>query len=258
MLSFVIPLRSKRVSADWSLVSGLARSTVASACNQTHSEFRVVLVCHEVPEWVSTFPQCTVVRAPFPPPDAALMNPEERLLGMRTDKGRKVLLGMAYCIKSGGGHVMVLDADDWVSNRLAGFVADNPASNGWYIECGYRHDTVLPFLVYPRKRFYHECGSSIIVNAQRMPFPAVLDLSKDMNDQYVRRYEVHAYVPDCMARMGTPLDALPFPGAIYNINSQSMYATPHRRKDSWFRLAGRVILKGRYFSRRLRREFGVQ
>ncbi len=255
MLSFIIPLKCKAVSGNWSLVSELARRTVASALNQTCGDCRVVLVCHDVPDWTGDFRDCVVIKASFPPPWPLPDTFEKSFFMMQTDKGRKVLLGMEYCRSVGGGHVMVLDADDWVSNRLAGLVADHSNSNGWYFERGYRRDESLPMLVFPRRKFYHECGSSFILHCGRMPFPETLDFTKDMNDWFIRRYEVHAYVPACMAERGFPLEELPFPGTIYNFHTQNIFATKVRQ-ETFVRKILRVIVKGRYFSPGMKREFG--
>ena len=176
---------------------------------------------------------------------------------MHSDKGRKILHGLAMARADKGSHVMFLDADDLVSNRLAGHVASNSEANGWYIDRGYRMDEPLRHMVFWRHDFYHECGSSYIIRSDLAPFPERLDDTLDFSDYYVRRYVVHAYVRDDLEKRGTPLAPLPFYGAIYSFNQRNIYAAALRRPDTYWRMLVRCVLKGRWVTRSLREEFGL-
>lgn len=48
--AFIIPLRSKRVSSDWQLISYLCRQTVNSCLNTQVKEIRDLIIGHERPE----------------------------------------------------------------------------------------------------------------------------------------------------------------------------------------------------------------
>ncbi len=79
---------------------------------------------------------------------------------IRADKGRRVLAGM---LQAGAmGHVMIVDDDDFVSCRLAGFVAANLAETGWYLKHGYVW-TEGSRLLFRHDDFSHLCGTSHII-----------------------------------------------------------------------------------------------
>lgn len=258
MLYFIIPLRDRSTTSDWPGVCRLLERTLASACGQLHEDCRAVVVCHSRPEGIRVPSRCEFLDVPFSPPAPDPRDDgERRLFLMRTDKGRKLLHGLARARSEPGSYAMFLDADDLVSNRLAGFVAEQAGANGWYIDRGYRMDERLPYAVFWRRRFYEECGSSYLIRSDLAPFPERLDDALDFTDYFVRRYVVHAYVRSDLEKRGTPLVALPFPGAIYTFNDRNMFATSHRAPDPWWRTMARWALKSRWITPSLRQEFGI-
>jgi hypothetical protein len=177
---------------------------------------------------------------------------------MHSDKGRKILHGLDIARADKGSYVMFLDADDLVSNRLAGFVERHKGANGWYFDRGYRMDYMFNNFVFWRRAFYHECGSSYIIRSDLAPFPESRDDTLDFSDYHVRRYVVHAYVREDLAKRGTPLAPLPFYGAIYTFNGRNIYAYTHRAPETLWRVMVRMLVKGRWMTSRFRKEFGVQ
>ena len=147
---------------------------------------------------------------------------------MRTDKGRKMLHGLALAREDDDSHVMFLDADDLVSNRLAGYVAEHPTANGWFINRGYRLNEAPHPRLFWRHNFHLECGSSHIIRSDIAPFPEKLDDSLDFSDYFIRRYEVHAHLKECLDNSKTPLAPLPFYGAIYTFNQKNIFAMTRR------------------------------
>ncbi|MCH2175610.1 MAG: glycosyltransferase family 2 protein [Lentisphaeria bacterium] len=254
MLSFIIPLKSKQVSSDWEEVCANLERTLRSASNQESDDFQIILVCHEKPLLIKEFEKLIILEAPFPIPEI-VENKEQQLANYRTDKGRKILMGLNYCrIEDPEGFFMVLDADDLVSARLAKYVSDHKSSNGFYFHEGFMMKSYEPFFLFKRTLFYHECGSSFIIKNKRAPFPEELNYEEDISNYYIRRYEVHAYIPDCMNRLGFPLEQLPFPGAIYVFNTQNIFATSHRKKYIHREIA-RFFLKSCFFSKKKQAEF---
>jgi hypothetical protein len=258
MLYFVVPLRDRSTTGDWPRVCRLLERTLASAAAQTCKQIRILVLCHTEPEGIRVPSCCEFVPVPFKPPVLADDDSSElRLWKLHSDKGRKMLHGLAVARSGQGSYVMFLDADDLVSNRLAGFVAEHMGANGWYLDRGYRMDDTLPSLLYWRRSFYHECGSSHIIRSDLAPFPDRIDDTLDLSDCYVRRYVVHAYVRDALAKQGTPLEPLPFYGAVYTFNRCNIYAATHRR-ETLLRFAVRILIKGRWITPRLRAEFGIR
>ncbi len=66
---------------------------------------------------------------------------------------------------------MIVDDDDFVSNRLVTFVAQNAGRNGWYMRVGYVWSS-NGRLVYRDGDFSNICGTSHIVRADLYTIPA--------------------------------------------------------------------------------------
>ena len=67
MLVFIIPLKSRQVAKSWNLVSQQLERTVKSACNQTDSDFKVIVVCNEKPDISFHHPHLEYLEVDFPP-----------------------------------------------------------------------------------------------------------------------------------------------------------------------------------------------
>ena len=243
MLAFVIPLKSAAVSSSWDQVTSLVRRTLRSACAQTCPEFRVIVVCHEVPEVGFGDHRLEFLPVGFPPPGPSK---EER----RRDRGRKMLAGLWRALSYRPTHVMLLDADDCVSNHLAGHVAEHPDANGWYIAKGYFYREGMDTVHVERRRFQEWCGSSHIVR------PEFLELPAPSTEEW---YLVHSHIVRRMRKRGTPLEPLPFPGAVYlishgeNINDYSPILWPTNPVKRWLR----QVLYYRPLTPVMRSEFGL-
>jgi hypothetical protein len=259
MLYFVIPLRSANTTTDWPAIQRLLAQTLKSVDNQSCKAFRCLVVCHEKPGAIELPKSCEIIEAPFKRPAVNVnsLDSKEALFEMRSDKGRKLILGLSIVKADPSAHVMFLDADDLVSNRLAELVSKKPNCNGWYFDLGYRWNHQTPNWLFPRNNFYHECGSSYILNAQLAPFPEQTDYSKKLDDYYIRRYVVHAYVKENMEKLGLVLSPLPFAGAVYTFNKHNFFANQFRGKDSALTALARIILKGKRIDKNLRTEFSI-
>ena len=243
MLVFVVPLKSAAVSTSWGEVSRLLERTVRSACAQTCPAFRVIVVCHEVPEIGFEDPRLEFLPVSYAPPGRARVE-------TRRDQGRKTLAGLRRALSYNPSHVMLLDADDYVSNRLAGHVAEHPDANGWYIAKGYFYREGMDTVHVERRRFHQWCGSSHIVRPELLELPAPADEPWFIyHKQIVRR----------MRQRGTPLEPLPFPGAMYlishgeNLNDYSRILWPRNPVKRWLRR----VLYYRPLTPAMRSEFGL-
>ena len=95
---------------------------------QTRGEFCVVVACHEIPDTpLTSEPRVHFLSVNFPPP--ARNNDD-----MCVDKVLKLSSGIAWALAQGCDYLAFNDADDLVSNRIGGFVADHHGETGWY--CG--------------------------------------------------------------------------------------------------------------------------
>lgn len=164
MLTFVVPVKSKSVASNWTHFGQLLERTLKSICNQTDSNFKVVVVCHEIPETDFIHESLHFIHPDFKPPSKKNSNHEQYFIDQRLDKGKKIKLGVDFAIKKfSTDYVMLVDSDDLISNKVASFV--NNSGNelpGWYVAKGYLSYGSKHILIVTRK-FNYLCGSSIIV-----------------------------------------------------------------------------------------------
>ena len=50
MIAFIIPIKSKTISSDWTNFLRLLNRCLNSVCNQSNTNFNVYIACHEIPE----------------------------------------------------------------------------------------------------------------------------------------------------------------------------------------------------------------
>ncbi|HLF30202.1 MAG TPA: hypothetical protein VI566_04150 [Xanthomonadales bacterium] len=244
MLIFIVPLKSVAVATSWERVSQLLSRTVASACAQISPAFRVVVACHELPEGDISHPQLEYIQVEHAPPLSSTLSE------MRADMQRKRLIGLRRSLEYSPSHVMFLDSDDLVSNRLAEFVEAHSSENGWYMRTGYFYCEQQKFLHLERRRFHQWSGSAHIVR------PEHLDFAIDPND---RLHFDHRQLAQALEQRGTPLRPLPFKGAVYsishgdNLNDYEHILWPEH-PILW---PLRRIIHYRAITPRIRKEFGL-
>src|SRR5690606_10618695 len=103
-------------------------------------------------------------------------------------------------------HIMPVDADDLVSNRLAGFVEEHPDENGWVIDQGYVHRQGSRIILV-HSPFDQLCGTCHIIRRDLWSVP-------DSPDQASGEYTdlilgSHRFVRAKLEREGFPLRPLP-------------------------------------------------
>ena len=212
MLVFIIPLKSQQVSKSWSRVSVLYERCLKSVCNQTSSDFKVIIVCHEKPEVKVDCPQVNYIQVDFPPPNLDNFSFEEARGIGNTDKAKKIFIGLTFAKKFKPSHIMVVDADDCVSRHLAKFVNQHPQCDGWYLKKGYVHEEGSRLVYLNTKNFNQSCGTSIVIKCDlyHLLFP---------NENY---YDHNNH----LLKDGIVLQELPFIGAIYIIkNGENKFMT---------------------------------
>ncbi|HEY3303288.1 MAG TPA: glycosyltransferase family A protein [Candidatus Binatia bacterium] len=197
MLVFVIPLKSRRVSRSWDYVSLLFERCLKSVCNQTSPAFRVIVVCHEMPLIEFSHPSVTYEGVDFPVPDS------NHHPSLNQDKYRKRARGFLLARQFEPSHVMQVDADDCVSNRLAEFVVGNPQAHGWFFDSGYFYRDGARRIYLKKHGFHHWCGTSHIIRRDLLNLPE----KEDIDDS-----DLPSLSP---SRARKSLLPLPFPGAVY-------------------------------------------
>lgn len=251
MLVFVIPLQSMAIAKSWERVSQLFEQCVQSVCQQTSSHFHVIAVCHEKPHTPFKHPNLSYVEVDFPVPDISSGTAAEIVNRKRTDKGRKQLRGLVAAQELNPTHTMLLDGDDRISRRLAEFVHQHPQANGWFFNKGYRYASASSWIYKKTSGFHTMCGSCNIVRNDLNKIPNNPEYNRGYG--YYKFYIDHAKVVKVLAEEGTPLEALPFLGAVYMVQTgENIYFDSSRLHQG----IGRY-LNYRLVTRSLKEEFSL-
>ena len=215
MLSFVIPVRHYLNARDWTGLTQRLAQTIGSINAQDSSEWNAVIVANTGSDLPALPPSFSVKWVDFPPNALYVRGTADKESfndAVRADKGRRILAGIQHLAPS--GHIMIVDDDDFVSRRLAGFVYRHQPAFGWYLNRGFLWEENRP-LMCAISRFHHLCGTSHIVRADLYKIPPTWE---DTSEEYIRRMlGSHVFIDGVLKENGTPLQPLPFIGAVYRI-----------------------------------------
>ncbi len=216
LVTFIIPVRHQANARNWSLLKTNLAQTVASIANQSHGDWRGIIVANEGADLPARPGRFDVEWANFPPNDlherGQAGNVEDFRDAFRIDKGRRVLQGMLRARDS--RFFMIVDDDDFVSARLVQYVAEHPNRNGWIINRGYIWDHGGKLLL-GYDDFNHVCGTSLIIRSDLYGLPAKLE---DASPDWIKSMlGSHHRINEVLAERGTPLAPLPFHGAVYRV-----------------------------------------
>ncbi|GJD21734.1 hypothetical protein RIVM261_066900 [Rivularia sp. IAM M-261] len=207
MLVFIIPVKSPEISTSWIEVCRLFERCLRSVCNQTSSNFKVLVVCNEKPKIAFYHPKVKYLEVDFPVPSADYF-------AKMDDRSNKVVAGLLAASEFKPSHVMIVDADDCISNQIAAFVNQNPQSNGWFVDKGYEYIDGSKKIYFRRKGFYKMCGTCNIINYKLFTLPKKLKKYYSITE-YDAFLTGHSLSKQILAERGTPIQALPFSGTIY-------------------------------------------
>jgi hypothetical protein len=208
---FCIPFVPRERCLDWDRAVGLLKNTLRTVARQRSRHFSVLICAHDdlrsedfgglAIDWIQPDWQVSEAR------------------GGGRDKYWKLQMLGAEVRRRGGGHVMPLDADDLLSERLVEAVHAIDDPNGIVLTTGYMMDAesgqLAPLPGAWPKPFDFYCGSCAIFNM------APEDLPEDRQDEDCRwgRLKSH-HVWKRMARdEGRPLTPMPFAAAVYVQNN---------------------------------------
>jgi hypothetical protein len=238
-LTFIIPLRHPDNSRDWQALKRRLSQTIRSIAGQDDARWRAIIVANEgsdLPELPEKFELKQVRFPPNPVFEQGAYGREVFLDSCRLDKGRRVLAGILQADRS--GYSMVVDDDDFVSCRLTGFAAGRSGANGWYMPKGYIWGDGGK-LIYEYPDFWKFCGTSHIIRTALYELPVGVE---DADPDDIRRiFGSHLAIRGYLEARGTPIEPLPFAGAIYRIGHAGSHSkSPGLVKEVFFR---REILK---------------
>ncbi|MFD2917901.1 hypothetical protein [Psychroserpens luteus] len=208
MLVFVIPVKCKTIEKNWASFSRLLDRCIGSICNQSNTNFKVVVACHEIPETTyNNDPRVTFLQVDFAPP--GINTP---LIPKEKDKGKKIKLATDYAKKLGASYIMVVDSDDCISNKICEFVNKNrdDSKSGWYVKKGYLYPEGKKYAYLNLKNFQTICGTCAIIK------PEHIDLMYGENFWFHHDRTKFSNIAS--------LEPLPFPAALYSmLNGSNIY-----------------------------------
>jgi hypothetical protein len=225
MLVFVIPVKHPARSASYERVCDLLRNTLRSVEAQTDPHFATVVVCSERPDWAEDTDRRLFVEVGFPPAEPP-KSAKDWVNWLYLDRGAKIAVGLLHAARWNPTHVMPVDADDFVSNRLAAFVRQHPEAPGWYMPTGLIWSGLFR-IGEPRQKFWSYCGTSHIFRRDLLPVPASLGLNPT-RDEVVEAlgYEYtekilgnHVHYLRHFGEKGIELAPLPFIGGVWHADT---------------------------------------
>lgn len=221
IITFVIPVRHPENSSDWAKLKSNLAQTVHSINQQTHPNWRAVIVANRGVDLPALPEKVEVVSVDFPP--NRLYKKEgisDDLFydATRLDKGRRVLNGMMAFRDT--NYYMVVDDDDLINHRLVEFIVNQQHIKGWKVKEGYVWGDGGGLLLINRE-FHRLCGTSLIIRADLFRFPKTIDEASEHEIKTI--YGSHITIVDYLLEKGITLQSIPFKAAIYRVG----YAGSH-------------------------------
>jgi hypothetical protein len=222
MLAFITTLRHPHNSADYGRVESLLQNTLESLTRQSCNDYVAFVVGNRKPSFPMP-PRTVFVEVDFPPP-SDVEGPRTGPAPVIWDKGTKNAIGLIAARGCRPHYVMPIDADDFVHRQVAAFVRDHQGHDGWVVKRGLVYSRARN-AYRPRRRFFRVCGTSFIVPFEAYEVPASLTVSSTQHDiaeafgERLEKILEHGFAFDYWRQHGRALEALPFPGAVYQMDT---------------------------------------
>lgn len=231
-LTFVIPVRHQANARDWNKLKSNLSSTVASIAAQVNDDWKGIIVANRGADLPPLPAQFEVKWVDFEPNllhEQGNVDKERFYEAVRIDKGRRILAGMLHAGEM--QHVMVVDDDDFVSNKLSTMAKEHPKAHGWYVRDGYVWGDGSNY-VYRFADFSKLCGTCYVIRADLYALPPTFEAA---TDEYTKRMlGSHIFIRDHLAATGTPLAPLPFIGAVYRVGHPGSHSKSLSVFDQYF------------------------
>lgn len=265
MLGFVIALKGKAKSKNWSKDSLLVKRTIQSLLNQTNGDYRIYVAYSDMPENAVEHKKLQWIQFPYAFAEMEDISDREIFLTRYTlgayltgfyDQGKKSLYAASFARKEGCRYIMSVDYDDLLSNKIAGFVnnADEAKNYGWFINKGYVYKEGENHLLKVPEGINGRCGSSNIIRIDYVPAPSF----SSTNYQDFKFFPTHNFIPEWLKiDHNIDIQPLPFYGLIYLLHNTNFYNPSNSVGGSRVKNMIKSFVRGRLLTPSLKREFGL-
>jgi hypothetical protein len=204
MLLAIIPFIADGVAKDWPKAVACLERTLGSILGNPQKDLRAMVICQDRPPLKIKDERYIFMESKLPKPD------KQDYWAKSRDKGRKEVAAFDAAREISPEYVMLVDADDLISNSLVSYVYQRPDFDAFCLKVGYEwregasHFTIRPF-------FNQLCGSSFICRFNERLYPAWLgkNYAKRIADQG------HNVVEATMDAEGLKVDKIFEPKAVY-------------------------------------------
>ncbi len=251
MIIFVVPLVSQYKSKNWELTTALLQGTLDSIANQSDSNYRVVVSCHEIPNIKFRGNPENLIFLPIH--YSPLENDWCQSIA-QIDRFNKCCFALFKLKDEAFNYCMVIDADDRVHRDLVKFLNEQPQSDGWVVDQGYQVD----YHSNRSMKYQHLsqiCGSTMIFSKQVLNIPQA-PTGEEYGKSVYR--QGHQSMREDLTSKGFSLQSLPFYGVQYvlnhGINDSDLFRT--RSLEQWLKHIAKFWIMGGKMSIEQRRDFG--
>jgi hypothetical protein len=217
MLLAIIPFIADGVANDWPKAVQTLDRTLGSVLANPEKDLRAMVVCQDRPPLKTTDPRYIFLETKHPKPD------KKDVMAKHKDKGVKTVEAFDAARQLAPEYVMLVDADDLISNTLVSYVYQRPSFDAFCMKAGYEWREGTSHFMY-RTRFNQVCGSAFVWRFNERLFPAWLgkNYTKLICDQG------HNLVEAAMDAEGLRVDKMNVPKAVYVTgHSNHMYEAYH-------------------------------
>jgi len=216
-VTFVVPIRHPAGVKDPELQRAVLQQTLRSIAAQSTRDWRLRIVCN--PEQaLPDLPERTERVHVDLPPNRAMEVATDRARtvdALNFDKGSRVLAGVRDLAPQ--DRFMVVDDDDFVSRRLAAWLAAQDPAKGFYVDKGWSWVPGQP--AFRRLDDFHRCCGSCL----SAPFGLWRASWEPDDPDAIREIGCHWILPDRLGGTGDALSPVPFRAAVYRMaNPNSM------------------------------------
>jgi hypothetical protein len=248
MLLTIIPFIADGVANDWQKAVSCLERTLGSIFGNPERDLRAMVVCQDRPPLKIKDERYIFLETKLPKPDKQDVNAKERDQGMKIAEAFEAARGLSP------EYVMIVDADDLISNTLVSYVHQRPNFDAFCMKVGYEwRENTSRFTIRP---FFNQCcGSSFVWRFNERLFPAWLGKT------YTKRIcdQSHSHVEAAMDAEGFQVDKIYEPKAVYVTGHVNHMYEPFHSLTIKRRIKDMVLSpwRSKKITRELQNEFGL-